>query len=1146
VSDRELEQLFAGLAGEGTTQERGASFTLASEKAREKLQEFALSEPANFQLLAVAGLFALGSRSFEISVDADDFILSADHSLDREPFKDLWAYVSRGSEQSAVIGSRLLAMALLTSVRLGDVLWSIESNDEQGDWRFALTVRRGQLLEEAPRASTRQGLAGTRLQAKRKHLGQIAERYLNRWLGNEGPSPNRDLQLLRKRLFIPSACTLMLNGVCAGVTPAPAGAVLAVLETEGAPRLAACQNTHRLSRDYCASILLCDPGLDDRGVLPGEGNQMHWIWHGLSMRGTPLEGDLRHVRAFVWAPQLRPDLSFTSLVDNRDKQALERNIRNLARDLLDRFVRQLSLEIANSGQLDPGPFATRLAMVRELILERIDPRKDPSRFASLNRALIDCPLFPGSGEDGRPRWVSFREIWMELGSQRRVARLETYQEVPAWPGRPLVLFATAADTEMFRPRFPFFRLFPGATVLEQLDKLAPRPGMPTARPEASPALLHGSTTVAGHAVLWSLEKGAAERFQADPAMGGTLMVRLPGGAAFLDGTLGLPAGFSALVEADWRLAYEGGLADQGLREQLAVSLAASFCAAVSARPDPAEPLDAWLSSMALRWIAALPSSIGPWQEQAWLAIAQNGRMRRCSPGALQKDLARLQAPPYAAPWESKLPAKLPLDWQAVPLVLAAPGQFEVLAELLGQPVQEVRGFELLLQRRLPAWPQQLMVWSGCLEGAEAGAVSPDLLSLRLGIPRSRPGAHRRARVANLLRGYFLAESSQAWQLPYVRVQADWRDGWPDGKGEARLGVAPGGASSTMYRACLRLGLQFLGQAPAEAILAAEPEVVATLIFELLSDPQTASLPLLLLAGGSRVSLSQVPAQQGQARFFRSPTARPADDEGAAYLPGSLADLIGDLGSLDWVETGSRRAERSLDRSANSKATAWLSEPPAQTAGATAPAGGTPSPQPPAPQSPSPQPPAPRPAASPAQQRATSPVSSRAVLDEPPAAAAGPVIAPGPGSPGEAAAPPPPTAAPGAASGDPVGDAGAAMVSSGIPEVDALLGDLGEIFCDGAVPHGELFDQFLRRLRQDPESARALQLRDGEIHLGKPSARAVTTRHGRALLLSALYSVFNRQRPEVRDRDERLFHARLVEWARQSAQEPSGSARKSAW
>ena len=94
-------------------------------------------------------------------------------------------------------------------------------------------------------------------------------------------------------------------------------------------------------------------------------------------------------------------------------------------------------------------------------------------------------------------------------------------------------------------------------------------------------------------------------------------------------------------------------------------------------------------------------------------------------------------------------------------------------------------------------------------------------------------------------------------------------------------------------------------------------------------------------------------------------------------------------------------------------------------------------------------------------------------------------------------------------------------------VEALLAELQARFPESAAPHASLFEGFLRKVILEQQSPTALRLLQGRVVLGGAAVRALGTSPGRAQLLSALYSVFNRQHPEVADLDERKFHALLV-------------------
>jgi hypothetical protein len=1126
-----MEQLFAGLAAEGTTEAKGVGFTLESAKAREKLQEFALAQPENYQLLAIAGLYALGCRQFSLTIDADDFQVWGDLSLSREPFGDLWSFVSRGSGDSLVIGCRLLAMAILTSVRLDEMVWRLQSSDSGGSWEHLATVRRGLLTEVPPRDCAATS-AGVTMWAKRKAFGQVARRFLTRWWGSRSKREGADEQLIRERLFLPRGSSLVCNGKPLLDHDLSGHRVLAVLETGNAPTLVECPTVHRFERDYSLAVLLCHPQSVSDTSLPGRSNHTQWIWNGLRMDATTLGSELEHVRAFVWAPELRPDLSFTSLVDNRDKQALERTVRSMARELLDRFVRALSSEMLAQQVPQLGPFRERLAMIKSIIAVRIDTSKDWRRLASLNRALVDCPLFLGSGPDGETRWVTMAAIQTELLAGRAVAAFAGTQserhQVPPWPDRPLVLYTDEHDWKFLNARFSRFQIETGKSVLAQVHRLGA--GL-VQRPKEGPIrpALSGTAMEGANALSWTLSKEALEGANGNP---GCLLVFRPDGKGFEDTSLGLPDELVATVTADWAPSFQGRLLDRELAERVRQALLGSFCQAVAALDGKSSsstpaPAKYHLAGLLLRAIGENPVRVG-W-DLPWLTVTStSGERRAMSPNALVNELKRHDAPVYVASWSEPPPPKIAPEWDCLPIVIIPARAQPGLEAMLETKVLPAEAFRLLANRPPPEWPNTVMAWTEVLTGAEAAAVSPSLLSLTLGVASSRQGSHRGTRVQTFLRSRFLNQTMSDRLYPFLWLRVDWSDGWPDSKAEQRLnGFSEAESMGFLKAACLMLGGRFLTQAAPMQICQAYPATVGSMMFDLLSEPSTQHLPVLLLASGRRVCLASVPSVNGQVVYFTaSPDGRldklPPD---AVYLPGPMEEAIDMLSELKW--------KRIAGRSRDSQQAEPASAPSLSLGSSSLTAMAAPYivPVQPAPghsaqdkphQSPG-QPARPwrtlpsRPEPSPILLiNSPQPVEATAAIDfarpETPAAKLEePVLVPA-----AAPEPKPPVETPSLPDSSEPGEPGSLLAE-----------DLS------SMPMGEdrqQFGQFLRRVTLDQSRPRALSWQDERAVLGQPASKALKTRLGRALLLSALFSIYNRQRAEVSDRDEREFHGALLRWA----------------
>jgi hypothetical protein len=1154
-----MEQLFAGLAGEGTTEASGLGFTLESARAREKLQEFALAQPENYQLLAIAGLYALGCRDFRITIDADDLRIEGDHPLPREPFHDLWSFVSRGSTDGLVIGCRLLAMAILTSVRLEEMEWHLQSTDDRGGWECQVRVRRGLLSEVAVQPSN-QACAGVAVWARRRAFGQVARRFFIRWFNGRRQREQADEGLLRQRLFLDRGSRVVCNDQSLVQATVPDGAVWAVLKTGQAPDLVDCPFTHTLERDYSMSLLMCPPGREQADSLPGKANHVLWIWNGLSMDMTTLGAELGCFRAFVWASELRPDLSFTSLVDNRDKQTLERHVRSLARELLDRWVRALSAEMVEDSKLRPVRYRERLALLRSLVLQRLDPIKSWERLASLNRALVDCPLVVGSGPEGGRRWVTLRELRGEILEGRQLAAVldDPSLSFPACPGRPLVLYLDSQEYEFLFGRF--FRVEPvrGEDVLKALAALR-QPVPPVAPTEQS--ALNGRVSVRGVPVEWSIGLAAS---RGKPMESGVLRVRGSGGTTFDDRSLGLPRGMLAYAQADWLPSYHGTLVDQELAAELQSVLLADVGCALGESDGPPDEMAYHLAGLLLTALGQLTSWPHPLQASRWLPVIRlNGQRLSMSPQELQRELNGTPARPlYSLSWSDPLPESVPSAWSELPLLLAPSSGRQGAQRLLERAVHDGRAFARLGSRPAPEWNEQELVWWGSLEQPEV--ISWHLRAFRLGIPYRHSGL-KQGSLSVFLQGRFWAEQP-AQPHQHALLSVDWVDRLPCLEGSDCLGQPEAEqALDILRRACRCLAQQFFAQATPDQLWAAHPELLGELMFELLSESETAQLPLFLSVDGRRRALHEL---GDEVTYLSDP---PEDsnrlrrlEPSTVYLPGSLPEVISLLSEADWSPhrpppfPGPPGGQRAVPPSASGPPTALLGVVQASKSGSKAgkalgaasetgkppkgdsrvgkaakgdaaaekprwvlprPATGKPTAvtssteqpvgvSPPASQSP------------PAQE-----TPAEEVLQEVPARQR-PALDP---TPTESS--PTPTRAP---------------AESTALESELWRGLNQELERLDWEPPPD-FSRFLRRARfaHEQQFAASLDSR-GELVLGQPCWQALQSETGRLMLLSAAFSLHNRQSSRVTDRHERLFHARLLERALADSLRVGGSRSQEPW
>jgi hypothetical protein len=1086
MSEAEVERLYAGLAGEGRTEAQGLGFTLESSRAREKLQEFALDQPENYQLLVLAGLFALGSRRFHLTIDADELVVTGERPAPRQPLTDLWSFVSRGSTDATVIGFRLLAMAILTSVRFDEMEWTLESVDGEGGWRHQVRVRRGLLSESGPAAHAPAG-SGFLVRARRKSLSQVARRFFGRWFHSRARRDPPDEALIRRRVLLPRGGELICNGKPLLQRPT-AGGVLAVLQTGEAPQLVECSCLHTLQRDYTLTLLLCHPSTSSQSPLPGQPNHIQWIWNGLSMDSTTLGQELEAFRAFVWAPELRPDLSFTSLVDNRDKQALERTVRSLARELLDRWVREFSAGLKTEDDLSSS--RDLLGMVRQIIRRRIDTNKDWSRLASLNRALVDCPLMAGSGPDGRQRLVTFRDIYSELNAGRPVAAFfpETPpRPVPAWPDRPLVLYSDAEDYEFLRSRFPRFEFASADLLLKRLDALSAKsPGVVPSSSRGKRPALSGTSSVGDVALNWWLPEPVAD----GPASVGTLIVK--GDArSFEDRTLGLPKGIVVEARADWAESYLGGLSDSRLRGEIKRALLSDLCRAL------AERLRGKVTELGCRFSEALlealtePSLISAeLSGLEWLAVRNlQGATSLKSPDQMAGTL-RTGLPLYAQSWSCPLPARVPPAWLDVPVAIVSPSAWNGLAVLLGQEVHDARVFNDLPNRVAPNWVPAL--WFGAI--GKSDLRSPHVRALSMNILRS--GSQR---LAISVQGMFIKVTSHKI-LPHVHLAVDWETGWPGDGAKVLLG----GPSSEERREILRQGCRvlarmFFASVAAEHICSVPPDLVGEMMFELLSEPETAEQAVFLRGDGRKVRLQDLPSTVRYVTVW--PDHGTALDPDAVYLPGPMAEGVMLLSDRTWLPLGSESEAAPSAVDTEEARLRLASTDPAD-----------PDPRPtdglPALALPGPGPEA-APEVGQMPEPALEPKARQVPESEPPA--------------------PAPEEAP-----EPEIGLAPEEAPDRTPAVFPVCSILHALSEEAERVFGQEKQRLLECLasaQYDPTQDALLKVEsDGQVLLGRPSLKLVGSFQGRLMLLSAVYSVHNRASDRIDDAQERSFHMNLLRHA----------------
>ena len=903
-TEAQLEGFFDALMGEGTAQERGLAFTLESEKARKKLQEFAVAHPEHFQLLALAGLYALGARKFEVTADADDFALRTEILLEREMFEKLW---SRAGGSGSRHGARLLALSFLTSARLDDVEWRVFSSDGQGPWSYRLPIKGGEVAE-AQLGPGEPSEGGSRLAVKRRSLGLVAKRYLGRLRDRLVQREGADERLLRERLFLTKDSQLSVNGTVFQRSHAalPVNA-LALMESGPVPPLVECDLQFRSDGSHTVGVILVHPTQTDAAALPGERNSILWIWNGLTMDRSSLGEEFSYFRAFVWADELQPDLSLSQLISNKAKQTVERAAKTLARDLLHNYVTHLTQELLAQGDTtDDEPFRERLKVIKKALRDRISLKRARNRLASLNRALIACPILLGSDSLGQVRWWSFEQIWIELEQKRSVAASPTLDTrvVPACPERPVVLVTQPEDWEMLSALLPAWALKKTGDVLKQIEDL--EQGAAEA-PEPS-GDFHGAFQVSGIEFAWKFASTLEFSALACPRSGGTVCLR-PWSPAL--------QGFFVTTGESLEASYGGGLVDGRLAQTLERRLIEELCRVMAQSlegPQGAKYLEA--CHTVLQSLAGSLAA-GPLRELDWLPVYSVSQgLERISLFKLEQRLSELDSPCFELTRAPEVVDPLPAPWSELPFVLCQPRSRAALRGALGHQVVPGRW---LLKTCVALPDLGAEVWSGSLPLQDC---PKSVESLKLLVAPEGELAKGETRRVECRAGVAVQDQTRAWVYPGLKLEVHWSQGWPGCEGSPWI-LGGEGREEDLSAACLVLGRQFLEQAGAEAFLKASPELVAGWTFDLLSDPTHRDLKVFLRADGQKLSLGELPSE---IEFFSRASDLSQVDSTAFYLPGELsvtmellseglilrpysAPMPGDLAASPAKDTAEPKADR---------------------------------------------------------------------------------------------------------------------------------------------------------------------------------------------------------------------------------------------
>ncbi|MCA9714976.1 MAG: hypothetical protein KC468_09850, partial [Myxococcales bacterium] len=143
-----VEELVAALHEEGALDSEG-SFTLDSERAREKLRQYQLARPHEYVLLLVQAAVLRGATKIRFDIDADDVRMNFDGApFTREDFADLYSamFVERASR--AVQARQELALAVNAAMALNPRYIRVFSGDTTSRVFLELRPNRPDKLDE--------------------------------------------------------------------------------------------------------------------------------------------------------------------------------------------------------------------------------------------------------------------------------------------------------------------------------------------------------------------------------------------------------------------------------------------------------------------------------------------------------------------------------------------------------------------------------------------------------------------------------------------------------------------------------------------------------------------------------------------------------------------------------------------------------------------------------------------------------------------------------------------------------------------------------------------------------------------------------------------------------------------------------------
>ncbi|HIB69740.1 MAG TPA: hypothetical protein EYO33_32855 [Phycisphaerales bacterium] len=1097
MSDQ-VSQFLGELAVEGNKDGETTGFTLSSEKAREKLKKFALEHPENYFLLVLASLHALGARNFSLRVDADDMEIEGDCRLERLGLKDLWSLVIGGHPSPQAAGLRVLALAMLTSVRFKKAVWTIDGKDDSGNYTFTQRIQGGVLadpvLEEAEIP-----VESLRISLKRKAVGQVASRFLSQLKNAFFQESLYEEKMLRERLFIGVFESFVFNQKPLDCR-LEAGSALAVLRRGEAPEFLGARFLFEDQGEF-PLVAVVYPKDSRAEAQVGEPATIHWLWHGLKMGTTDLGLSYKFARVFVVADELQTDLGFSSIAETWKRQAAIRQARDSIRSLLEFLVQ----EFTSSSLADPQHRDPRIEpILLETLAERIDVRRSRKRLASFNRSLIHCPLFWRSDPDGVDRRATLDELWERAEKGEPIYCFKDEMDwvaVPAWPDRPPV-YRTGAEEYRILTKLFNNNLFREATQLaKKLSEIV-----------AVQSQENASTTV--HTVsdkvepwfgsfLWrDCEVSWALKFPLSTSIKGRLRVLRSGKTFFEDDTLLLPRNLLLYGDLPVSPDYNGRLVEEERNEFF---LPAITCLTeVLSRQGEVGPIEIEVS--AILW-ELLAGDIRVWEgcpeifETPWIVVGEPEEpLKLKSPAEVftqERDCFYYNTPQAQA---EGLESRHDVSTFVLPSHLE-----KALGESLKRPVHSVRGLELLRAR--PAFQIDGNSFHVIrFENDQATPWDSRLESIEVGIPHWRKVASsaRDITLQQNLRGHNLQMRSVASPFSPLTVCLNWAEGMPDSRG---LHFADKEQTERGRELAKEVALEaacvLFSESGVKKLLDYHSSTVENFWLELwLRGEEFSERPLFPRSDGTQVSYSEIFQTADHIHYFNDlENHKSYAEQTALWIPPALCREILELHpELKWRnvegEAGfSKSSELPLESTIGrqSKTTREGEQPDSRTVTVTDL----------------------EPQKTPGAVETTESIEVSSVTaqkphrplplekseDEPFEPAHQETAAP--------VQPEPPALIPSYVLG-----AGGA-----VQELIELTRSLGPI------PFRDDFLAFLSSVEWDGDQTIPLNVFEGRVVLGKATS---PTRESHLMMLSALFSIFNRKREDVLDLHEREFHALLLE------------------